>query len=65
MMCWLNKPTEKGVNQETIQFYLDFFRFGCPPHGGFGFGLGTLVGGHAKSQEHYEMLFSSIEDQIA
>ncbi len=30
---------EKGLTPESIQYYLDFFRFGCPPHGGFGFGL--------------------------
>jgi len=29
---------EKGVNLQEIDFYLDFFRYGCPPHGGFGFG---------------------------
>ncbi|MEK9536477.1 MAG: amino acid--tRNA ligase-related protein, partial [Aquiluna sp.] len=22
-----------------LQFYLDFFRYGVPPHGGFGMGL--------------------------
>ncbi|HWG73508.1 MAG TPA: aspartate--tRNA(Asn) ligase [Acidimicrobiales bacterium] len=26
-----------------IGHYLDFFRFGCPPHGGFGFGLNRLL----------------------
>ncbi len=30
---------EKGLSQEGIQFYLDFFRYGCPPHGGLGLGL--------------------------
>lgn len=34
---------EKGVTLEPIQFYLDFFRFGCPPHGGFGFGLTRML----------------------
>lgn len=34
---------EMGVALEAIQFYLDFFRFGCPPHGGFGFGLARLL----------------------
>ncbi len=26
-----------------IRHFLDFFRFGCPPHGGFGFGLARLL----------------------
>lgn len=34
---------EKGLSVEPIQFYLDFFRFGCPPHGGFGFGLSRML----------------------
>ncbi|MHB1383994.1 MAG: aspartate--tRNA(Asn) ligase [Bellilinea sp.] len=34
---------EKGLSLESIQFYLDFFRFGCPPHGGFGMGLSRLL----------------------
>jgi nondiscriminating aspartyl-tRNA synthetase len=34
---------EKGVETESIQYYLDFFRFGCPPHGGYGFGLTRLL----------------------
>ncbi|HTU79832.1 MAG TPA: aspartate--tRNA(Asn) ligase [Solirubrobacteraceae bacterium] len=34
---------EKGVEIDSIQYYLDFFRFGTPPHGGFGFGLTRLL----------------------
>jgi aspartyl-tRNA synthetase len=29
---------EKGVDLGSIKYYLDFFKFGCPPHGGFGLG---------------------------
>ncbi len=39
----VRQALEKGVKPETIQWYLDFFRFGCPPHGGFGFGLARLL----------------------
>lgn len=39
----VEQANEKGIKQQTIQFYLDFFRFGCPPHGGFGFGLARLL----------------------
>ncbi len=34
---------EKGLSLEPLQFYLDFFRYGCPPHGGFGFGLARML----------------------
>ncbi len=34
---------EKGLHLEPIQFYLDFFKYGCPSHGGFGFGLSRLL----------------------
>lgn len=32
-----------GLGLDNIQFYLDFFRYGCPPHGGFGMGLSRLL----------------------
>jgi len=34
---------ERGLSLEPIQFYLDFFKYGCPPHGGFGFGLTRML----------------------
>ncbi|HET6947337.1 MAG TPA: aspartate--tRNA(Asn) ligase, partial [bacterium] len=34
---------ERGLSLEPMQFYLDFFRFGCPPHGGFGAGLARML----------------------
>ncbi len=34
---------ERGLSLEPIQFYLDFFKYGCPPHGGFGFGLSRML----------------------
>jgi nondiscriminating aspartyl-tRNA synthetase len=39
----VSQALEKGLNIEPIQFYIDFFRYGCPPHGGFGFGLARLM----------------------
>ena len=39
----LAQAEEKGVEVGPIQYYLDFFRFGAPPHGGFGFGLTRLL----------------------
>lgn len=34
---------EYGLGLENIQFYLDFFRYGTPAHGGFGMGLSRLL----------------------
>ena len=39
----LAQAHEKEVEVEPIQYYLDFFRYGAPPHGGFGFGLTRLL----------------------
>jgi len=32
----------KGL-ADDVRFYLDFFRYGCPPHGGFGLGVDRLT----------------------
>lgn len=39
----LEQVKEKGLSTEIIQYYLDFFRYGCPPHGGYGMGLSRLL----------------------
>ena len=39
----LSQAREKSVEIAPIQYYLDFFRYGAPPHGGFGFGLTRLL----------------------
>ena len=33
---------EKGL-AEDVKFYLEFFKYGCPPHGGFGIGIDRLT----------------------
>lgn len=33
---------EKGLGKD-VDFYLEFFKYGCPPHGGFGIGLDRLT----------------------
>ena len=33
---------EKGL-AEDVKFYLEFFKYGCPPHGGFGLGIDRLT----------------------
>ena len=39
----LAQAEDKKVDVGPIQYYLDFFRYGAPPHGGFGFGLTRLL----------------------
>lgn len=34
---------DRGVETGPIGYYLDFFSYGAPPHGGFGFGLSRLL----------------------
>ncbi len=34
---------EKGMSLESLKDYLNFFRFGCPPHGGGGIGPARLI----------------------
>ena len=38
-----NNIADKGINPDNMQFYIDFFRYGCPPHGGFAIGLARLI----------------------
>ena len=33
---------EKGLAKD-VEFYLQFFKYGCPPHGGFGLGLDRIT----------------------
>ena len=33
---------EKGL-ADDVKFYLEFFKYGCPPHGGFGIGIDRLA----------------------
>jgi aspartyl-tRNA synthetase len=33
----------KGINTEHMQSYINFFKFGCPPHGGFGMSPSRLL----------------------
>lgn len=53
----IQQATEKGVSLESIQFYLDFFKYGCPPHGGFGFGLARLLAAMLNQKSIREVVF--------
>jgi aspartyl-tRNA synthetase len=39
----VEQAKEKGLDPEHLDFYLDFFRYGAPPHGGFGMGLARVL----------------------
>jgi aspartyl-tRNA synthetase len=39
----VSRMKAKGLNPENFEFYLKAFRYGMPPHGGWGFGLDRFV----------------------
>ena len=39
----IEQAQSKGLDPEELDFYLDFFRYGVPPHGGFGMGLSRVL----------------------
>ncbi len=38
----LKNAKEKGLGKD-VEFYMEFFKYGCPPHGGFGLGVDRLT----------------------
>ena len=38
----VEQAKEKGLD-EDVKFYLEFFKYGCPPHGGFAIGVDRLT----------------------
>jgi aspartyl-tRNA synthetase len=38
----LKNANEKGL-KDDVKFYLEFFKYGCPPHGGFAIGVDRLT----------------------
>lgn len=34
---------KKDINPDSLNFYLDFFKYGCPPHGGFAIGIARIM----------------------
>lgn len=39
----VEQMTENGLGLDSFEFYLKAFRYGMPPHGGFGFGIERFV----------------------
>lgn len=48
---------EKGLEPEEVSFYLDFFRYGVPTHGGFGMGLARVLMLMLKQQSIREVTY--------
>lgn len=38
-----SQALEKGMSLDVLEDYLNFFKYGCPPHGGVGMGPGRLI----------------------
>jgi len=34
---------ERGINPKDMEFYIQFFEYGCPQHGGYALGIGRLM----------------------
>ncbi len=39
----VKQAKEKDMDLDSLQDYINFFRYGCPPHGGIGMGPGRLI----------------------
>ncbi|MFD5598997.1 aspartate--tRNA(Asn) ligase [Leucobacter sp. NPDC058333] len=51
------QAVEKGMDPAELGFYLDFFRYGVPPHGGFGMGLNRVLMLLLKQQSIREVTY--------
>jgi aspartyl-tRNA synthetase len=39
----VSQAKSKKMDVKKLQFYLDFFKYGCPPHGGYGMGPNRMI----------------------
>lgn len=39
----ISQAKEKGMKLDSLQFYFNFFKYGCPPHGGYGMGPNRVL----------------------
>jgi nondiscriminating aspartyl-tRNA synthetase len=38
-----DNATERGISEDSLKDYFEYFKYGCPPHGGFGLGTERLL----------------------
>ena len=38
-----SQAKDKKMDLESLEKYFEFFKFGCPPHGGCGIGFGRII----------------------
>ncbi len=61
----MNAVEEEGIDKEDISFYLESFKYGMPPHGGYGLGLDRLVKQVAELDNVQEgILFPRTPDRL-
>ncbi len=61
----MNAVEEEGIDKEDISFYLESFKYGMPPHGGYGLGLDRLVKQVAQLDNVQEgILFPRTPDRL-
>ncbi len=39
----MKQAEEKSLHKEPLEFYFNFFKYGCPPHGGIGLSPSRLL----------------------
>lgn len=39
----VSQISSKGIDPKSLEFYTNFFKYGCPPHGGFAVGVARLM----------------------
>jgi len=53
----IEQAKERWPSIEPIQYYLDFFRYGCPSHGGYGLGLARMLMAMLDIKDIREILY--------
>ena len=48
---------DKGIDSNKMKDYLEFFKYGCPQHGGIGFGIDRFIAKLLNLQSIKESIF--------